>query len=432
MSQNSTNESASDPSRRQFLAGAAASGLLILRPETVRGYQANSAVALGLLGCGNRGTAVATSFAKNTTARIVALADIFQDKLAQGKQNFDTLAQSLGYAGPELLFHGPESFKEIARAKQVDAVQISTPPFFHVEHLAAVVAAGKHAYCEKPVGVDLAQTHRALEIAKRVGPKQSVDVGFQLRSNPPYVELVRRVQAGAIGKLVSISAHYWSPAITYPDRPPSMSKDELRLRNWNWDLVLSGDIIVEQNIHVIDICNWILKSRPVAAYATGGRNVLTHFGNNFDNYQVDYTYPNGIHVSFTSKQYGPQGDFDVSERVFGSDGYSESPYVGPIRITGPNAWQWTPADDAQHSENFAANGAFGDNLANADREKDRGFIASITSGEVHNQIAQGVESARSTILARMAARGKKNPLTWDEMMATHQDWKLGMDLKQFS
>jgi predicted dehydrogenase len=353
----------------------------------------------------------------------VALADIFPDQIEKAKPVFPDAA---------LEFHGTHAYHELAASKDVDAIQISTPPYFHVEHLAAAIAGGKHAYCEKPVGVDVAQTKRALALAKQVNGKVSVDVGFQIRNAPPFVELVRRIHDGAIGKLVSISAHYYAPASHYPDRPPSMSKNELRLRNWNWDLVLSGDIIVEQNIHVVDICNWILGSHPIAAYATGARSVLQHFGDTFDNYQVDYTYPNDVHVSFTSKQYGETTDFDVSEQVFGSEGTSESPYSGPIRITGPSAWQWQPPPGTQQtSSGFAANGAFSDNLAEADSEKDKSFIDSIVTGNFHNQIETGVETALSTILARMSAHSKRL-LTWEEMLKTGDEWKLDVDLKPFA
>ncbi len=430
------------PSRRDFIGsttGLAAASFLILKPETVRGYQANSAVRLGLLGCGGRGTVVASSFAKNTNTRVVALADIFQDQLEKGKQTFDTLAASLGYSGPDakLLFRGPHAYRELAASTDIDAIQISTPPFFHVEHLEAAVAAGKHVYCEKPVGVDVAQTMRALQVAKRAEGKVSADVGFQIRSAPPFVELVRRIHDGALGKLVSISAHYYSPAIQYPDRPASMSHDELRLRNWNWDLALSGDIIVEQDIHVVDICNWIIGSHPVAAYATGARSVLSHFGDNFDNYQVTFTYPEGVHVSLTAKQYGEEKNGDVSEQVFGSKGFSESPYSGPVRIVGENAWQWNSAEQVSSAQasstqaQFSASGAFSDNLALADSEKEKSFIDSIVTGKLHNQIATGVESARSAMLARMSAR-KQRVITWDDLLSSKEAFELKMNLNQFT
>lgn len=430
-----TSSTRSPISRRDFGRSAAAASFLILKPRTVWGYQANSAVRLALLGCGNRGTSVATSFARNTSARILALGDIFQDQLDKAKSNFDAVASSLGYAGPEtkLMFRGAHAYQELSNSKDIDAIQISTPPFFHVEHLAAAVRGGKHAYCEKPVGVDIPQTRRALEIAKKVGDKVSVDVGFQIRSAPPFVELVKRIHDGAVGKLVSIVAHYDAGENAYPDRPPTMSKDELTLRNWQWSMNLSGDIFVEQDIHVVDICNWVLNGRPVSVYATGARSVVSHPGNNFDNYQVNYTYPNDVHVSITAKQYGKTRGADVSEKVFGSLGYSESPYSGPLRIVGDNAWEWSDpeAPSVNTTQGSAQAAALSNNLANADREKDRGFIESITSGKYHNQIELGVESARAAIMARMSAR-RNCVITWNDMLSDKEAFKLGFDINQFS
>src|SRR5271156_3491482 len=148
--------------RRDFIqtGTGVASGLLLLKPETVFGSQAKSAVRLGLLGCGNRGTTVATSFSKNTTAQVVALADLFPDNLAAGLQHFNELNSSLGQPAidSKLLFRGPHAFEELAASPDVDLIQISTPPFFHVQHLAAAVAAGEHVYFGKPGGIDVAPT----------------------------------------------------------------------------------------------------------------------------------------------------------------------------------------------------------------------------------------------------------------------------------
>lgn len=406
---------------------------MILNSRTAFGYEANSAVQWGLLGCGNRGTSVATSFAQNTSARIVALADIFPDKLEAGKAHFDAVNEKLGVAAidPKQMFRGHKAFEELAACKGVDAVQISTPPWFHVQHLDAVVAAGKHAYCEKPMGVDVAQTRQALEIGKRAQGKVSVDVGFQVRSAPPIAEVARRIHDGALGKIASIAAHYNAPASTYPDRG-NVSADELRLRNWLWDRVLSGDILVEQNIHVIDICNWLLKGHPIKATATGGRNVLTHMGDCWDNYQVIYTYPDDVHVSFSSTQFGTDGWFNVSESIFGSKGHAEAPYSGQVRIVGENAWEWK--DDAQPAAGdgkFAANGAFSDNLAFADRDKDRAFIESITSGKYHNQVEDGVQTALSCMLGRMAGLSG-HEVTWEEQLKHPEEYSMNIDMNQFN
>jgi myo-inositol 2-dehydrogenase/D-chiro-inositol 1-dehydrogenase len=421
--------------RRKFVkTGAAASGLLLLRAKTAFGYEANSAVRLGLLGCGGRGTAVASSFAKNTSARVVALADLFPDQLATAKTHFDTLNGGLGQAAVEdrLTFHGPHAFEEIAHSKDVDMVQISTPPFFHVQHLETVVSAGKHAYCEKPVGVDVAQARKAMEIARRVEGKVSVDVGFQVRNAPPIAAVVERVKGGALGKIGSISASYNAPAAK-EKLAPGASADELRLRNWLWYRALSGDILVEQNIHIIDLCNWILGAHPLKAVATGGRNIVTHAGDCWDNYQVDYTYPGDVRVSFSSTQFGDYGSFDAGLRVFGSKGSADAPYAGPVRILGESAWAWqetSSAGVATPAGGFAANGDFQDNLALADREKDRSFIESITSGRFHNQIADGVTTAQSCMLGRMAGY-KGREVTWEDLLAHGETYELGMDMKQF-
>ena len=418
--------------RRDFIAGAA-SGILLLKSRTAFGSEANSAVRLGLLGCGSRGTTVATSFAKNTQARVVALADLFPDQLEAAKTHFDAVNGALGVPGidAKLMFRGHRAFEELAASPEVDAVQISTPPWFHVQHLEAVVAAGKHAYCEKPMGVDVAQAKQALEIGKRAEGRVSLDVGFQVRSAPPIAEAVRRIHAGDLGKLVLIEAHYNAPnAVSHTGT--GWSADEFRLRNWLWERVLSGDILVEQNIHVIDLCNWIIGSTPLEATATGGRNVLTHAGDTWDNYQVIYTYPGNVHVSFSSTQWGTNGFFDVTERVFGEKGIAEAPYSGPVRILGENAWEWKgdAAAAGAPAATFAATGAFTDNLEFADREKDRAFIESITSGRFHNQAVDGVNSALTAMLGRMAGQRGRS-VRWEEQLAHGEEYTMGIDLRQF-
>jgi myo-inositol 2-dehydrogenase/D-chiro-inositol 1-dehydrogenase len=421
--------------RRKFLqtASGAASGLLLLKPSTVFGYQANSAVRLGLLGCGSRGTAVSTSFSQNTTAQVVALADLFPDQLATGRDHFDQLNASLGRQpiDSKLLFHGPHAFEQLVASPDIDLIQISTPPFFHVQHLESAVAAGKHVYCEKPVGIDVAQARQALQIAQRVKPTQSVDVGFQCRSAPPIAAIAERIKAGALGKIAAVAANYNAPASLEKNRAGA-SADEYRLRNWLWDRALSGDILVEQNIHIIDLCNWILGARPLKATGTGGRSILTHSGDCWDNYQVDFTYPGDVHLSFSSTQFGEYGGFDAGLKFFGSLGAATVPYSGPIQITGAQAWAWQDSTNAvAGSGRFAANGSFSDNLAFADRDKERTFIDSITSAQPHNQLAAGVETALSCMLGRMAAYQHRE-VSWEDLLAHGETYQLGMSLDQFS
>jgi myo-inositol 2-dehydrogenase/D-chiro-inositol 1-dehydrogenase len=424
--------STQDVPRRTFLKNATiASGLMILDSRIVRGTEANSAVRIGLLGCGGRGTADATSIVTNAPARMVALADLFDDRLATARKHFDELASSKGQAALDAsqLFHGPHSAEQILASKEVDAVVIATPPYFHPEHLAAAVTAGKHAYCEKPVAVDVPGTHRVAEAARKAQGRVSIDVGFQIRKAPPFVELVRRIHEGALGQIVFGEAHYNCPFIAMQEYPGA-SPNELRLRHWLHDRVLSGDIIVEQNIHVVDICNWVLQGHPVKAVGAGGRKGRTEQpGNAWSHFNVVFTYPNDVNVSFSSTQFG-SGAFDANERFYGDKGSSQSPYSGALQITGDNKWTWE-GSQAPASGGFSASGSFSDNLAQADSEKHADFIHSITSGQFHNQAATGIESALSCMLGRTAAYTGQ-VVTWDELLRSTEAWESGIDINKLA
>ena len=411
--------------RRKFIGVAAATaGAMLIKPSLVRASEANSAVRIGLLGCGGRGTDDATVFVNSANARIVALADMFQDQLDKAHAHFDTLQQPLGYAplDPSQLFVGPRAFEQIAASKEIDAVVIATPPYYHVQHLDAVVAAGKHVYVEKPVAVDVPGAKRVLEIGKRAQGKLSLDVGFQIRECPRFVELVKRIQAGALGEIACGEAHYFGGYISRPDWP-NASPAERRLRNWVYDRTLSGDIIVEQNIHVIDVCNWVLQAHPLKASATGGRLARPEDGDVYGNYNVIYYYPRGIDVTFSSTQFA-KGWSDMNERFFGTEGTSQSPYSGPLGIWGDQAWQ-------PDAEVDPATGKPVSNLKEADPAKKKLFVESITSGNLHNQAAQGVESAITCMMAREAAY-KGHDVTWEEINKSTEVYDPKIDLNKLT
>jgi myo-inositol 2-dehydrogenase / D-chiro-inositol 1-dehydrogenase len=403
--------------RRKFLGIAAAgAGVMYIEPRLVFGTEANSAVRVGLLGCGGRGTEDASNLV-DAGARVVALADLFQDQLDAARAHFDQLQQAKGHAAldPSQLFVGPKAFEQIVDSKDVDAIVIATPPYYHPQHLEAAVAAGKHVYLEKPVAVDVPGAHKVIEIGKRAQGKVSLDVGFQIRNCPPFVELVNRIHNGALGTIVCGEAYYFTGYLERPPRP-NASPVELRLRNWVYDRALSGDTIVEQNIHVIDICNWVLQAHPLRATASCGRKGRpAGDGDASGNYEVLFRYPNDVDVTFGSTQFA-KGWWDVTERFFGTRGTSQSPYSGPLGIWGEEPWQWQAStSSSQAPQNFSATGKFTSNLEQADPEKKKSFIASITSGNFHNQAEAGAESAISCIMARTSAEEKRE-VTWDEIM----------------
>ncbi len=403
---------------------------MIIDSRLVRSTQANSAIRLGLLGCGGRGTADAIGLVNSAGARVAALADLFPDQLERARNAFDQLARSKRYStlDPSQLFLGPEAHEEIAHSKQVDAIVIATPPYFHPGHLEAAVKAGKHVYCEKPIAVDVAGAKRVLQVARQAEGRLSLHVGFQIRNAPPFLELVRRIHSGALGTIACGEASYYGTFVSRPDWPGA-TPVELRLRNWIYDRILSGDIIVEQNIHAIDVCNWILQAHPLRASAGGGRGVRSDPGNVYGHYSVVFEYPHEVTVGFSSTQFD-RGWWDVSQRFFGSKGVAESHYSGPIAIYGEEPWAWDTASSPTQAEpkEFSPSGLFHDNLAEADARKHKAFIRSISNGRFENQAAQGADSALSCILAREAAYSGEL-LGWDQLLRSNQQWDYDVDLR---
>ncbi len=187
---------------------------------------------------------------------------------------------------------------------------------------------------------------------------------------------------------------------------------------------------MEQNIHVIDICNWVLQSHPLKASATGSRlGRPVNDGDVYGNYNAVFQYPDGVDITFSSTQFA-KGWWDVTERFFGTKGTSQSPYRGPLGIWGDEPWQWeASAPKDATDKGFSVTGKFTSNLELADPEKKKAFVASITSGNFHNQAAKGAESALSCMMARTAAY-TGHEVTWDALMKSAEVWDPKIDLNK--
>ncbi|MBI1389262.1 MAG: gfo/Idh/MocA family oxidoreductase [bacterium] len=389
--------------RRGFLsAGAAASaGLLLVSSKTAFGAEANSALRMGVIGCGGRGNYVSGEFIRNTNTQIVALADLFDDRLKSTQEGLGKRLAEQGRSPIEdsRLYKGHEAYKDLL-ASELDMCLVTSPPYFHPIHLNAVVDAGKHVYCEKPVAVDVAGAKRVIEAGNKAKGKSSLMVGLQIRKSPEFQEVTSRVHQGDIGEIVSGSAWYHAGRLGARNVEGESEQDS-RLRNWVFDQVLSGDIIVEQNIHVIDVVNWYLQSHPVKAFGTGGRKARVDVGDCWDHFLVTYWYPNDVRIDFSSSQF-LVGWGDCRERIFGSKGVAESPYSGVARVTGEKAWQ---SEDK-------------DLLDGAVAAKVRALEESIRGGDFVNEAQMGAQSTLTSILGRIAAYGEK-VVTWDEMMQSN-------------
>ncbi len=407
-----------DLTRRRFLqiGSATVTSASIVKSGQVRGSAANSAIRIGLLGCGHRGTTDAESMLQHPDGRIVALGDMFEDRLSEAKSHFDELGSSRGHSkiDGKLLFKGRDAYQQMAVSTELDAIIIASPDFLHPMHLEATIAAGKHVYSEKPTGVDVAGAKRYLAIGSSLGDRQSLAVGFQIRKATPFVKLVDQIHRGALGTIVCGQGYYYTSGLKLPEWP-NASPAERKLRRWYFYRELTGGILVDQGIHVLDIFNWALRSRPLKASGGGGRKVRQDEGNCWDHYNLTYFYPNDVHVTFSSTQFD-SGWSDVCQRLFGTDGVSESHYTGPMQIHGKSAWK-LGADDAA-------------NLADANGEKAKSFVQSIVDGKYLNEAEQGAQTTLTAILGRMAAARGGDPVTWDEMMASNEEMDPKLDWDQ--
>jgi myo-inositol 2-dehydrogenase / D-chiro-inositol 1-dehydrogenase len=396
-----------DLSRRQFLAGAgaAALGLALAEPALVRAVDSSFKLNIGLIGCGGRGQWIIDLFHKHGGYNIAAAADYFQDRVDQVGEKFEI--------EPEHRYTGLSGYRRLLE-QNLDAVVIQTPPYFHPEHAAAAIAAGKHVYLAKPLAVDVPGCHRVLETGRKATSKKLCFlVDFQTRAHPDYKEVVRRVHQGDMGRIVSIEANYQTSTM-FAERDAQVRAHpddrELRLRNWALDRTLSGDVITEQNIHALDVVSWFMDSEPIRAYGTGGR-ARDFVGNCWDHFAVIFYYPNDVIVSFSSKQVGFGYD-DIMCRVYGMKGTADTHYSGKVTFRSN--------EDAFNGDtpNLYQDGAVR-NIAT--------FYSNVLTGDCYNPtVAPGVRSNLVTILGRTAAY-RNREVSWDEVLKANE--KMEADLR---
>ncbi len=325
-SQPSPSERANPPqvARRAFLATtAAATTVALLKPSTVFGAEANSKLEIGLIGCGGRGSWIANLFNNTSKYRLVACADYFQDKADAVGEKFQ-IEKGRRYTGLS-------GYKRLLEGK-LDAVVIETPPYFHPQHASDAVDAGKHIFLAKPIAVDAPGCLKIAGAGKQAtANKQVFRVDFQTRADPKFREAVHQVHQGAIGKLVMAEAYYpWSGG----GRGVPPATPEQQLRSWYYVLPLSGDFIVEQSIHALDLVTWIINADPIRARGTGGHKVRPA-NSIYDHFAVTYAFPGDLTLSFTCIQSIPMVKDEIRARVFGSEGFIDADYYTGVTVRGP-------------------------------------------------------------------------------------------------
>jgi myo-inositol 2-dehydrogenase / D-chiro-inositol 1-dehydrogenase len=376
--------------RRSFLATTAtAASFTILKPETVFGAPENSKLEIGLIGCGGRGSWIANLFAEHGKYRLAACADYFHDKA-------DKVGEKYAIAAAQR-YSGLSGYKRLLEGK-LDAVVIETPPYFHPQQASDAVEDGKHVYLAKPIAVDAPGCQKVDDAGKRATAKKQVFlVDFQTRADSHFREAVGAVHKGAIGKFVMAEAFYpWSGGGR--GEPPATPEEQLR--SWYYVLPLSGDFIVEQSIHSLDVATWILNADPIRARGIGGHKVRPA-RSIYDHFAVTYWFPDDLVLSFTCIQSIPMVKDEIRARVFGADGVIDVDYYTGVLVKGSETAIRANVDD------LYKNGT----VVNI-----KEFYEAVTKGDCANPtVAPSVRSNLTAVLGREAAY-RKAELTLDALL----------------
>ncbi len=359
----------------------------------------------GLIGCGGRGTGAAENWLQAAKdVRIVALADVFADRLAGSRAYLEGMKHDGVRLSDERCFVGFDAYRRLLALEDVDVVLLAPPPGFRPLHFEAAVAAGKHCFVEKPIAVDPVGVRRFLAAGRQAAEKGlAVVAGTQYRHQEGFQEVVRRVREGWIGEIREARVFYNGGPVPHHARQDGWTDMEDQIRNWWYYDWLSGDCIVEQHIHTIDVGNWLLGAHPVRATGSGGRiqRVGEGFGNGYDHFAIDFEYAGGIHCLSMNRQWAGSDGY-VGAWVRGTEGVAR-PYEGVIE--GARPWRYEGAST----------------LGTAYVQEHADLIASIRAGKPANESAQVAESTLTAIMGRQAAYTGRT-ITWQEMTESDLDY----------
>ena len=392
--------------RRTFIQGVAASAAVMAAPGVLAAGRRAEALRVGVIGCGGRGTGAAfnaleAAEATKGAVRIVALGDLFPERVEGARKGLAEKGE-MGTVSEKNCFTGFDAYKGVI-ATDCDVVILATPPGFRPSHFKAAVDAGKHVFMEKPVAVDAPGVRMVLAAAADAERRKlSVVAGTQRRHEQCYLEAMERIHRGDLGKVVGARC-FWNQQGLWDVEPRADRSDmENQVRNWLYHAWLSGDHVVEQHVHNIDVVNWAFQAVPERCVATGGRQsrTQTKYGHIYDHFACDFTYPgNRFALSMARQQEGTDGR--VQEFIHGSDGMAELS-SGSALITGAKAWK------------------FAGKQRNPYVQEHIDLQSSIRGGSYLNEGKRIAESTLCAIMIRMAAyRGKE--ITWEQAMNDTED-----------
>jgi predicted dehydrogenase len=385
--------------RRDFVKTAAAASFAAAIPGNLGLFAAGSdAIKIGLIGSGGRGTGAALDCLKAAAGvEVVAIGDLVPDRvqssLARLKKEFPDRVK----VPADRQFTGFDNYLKVCACPDVNLIVTAAPPGFRPLHLKAAIEAGKHVFMEKPVAVDPIGVRSVIASSDLARQKNlAIVAGTQRRHQRSYLEMMQRIKDGQIGDIVAAQCYWNMGDLWVKERLPNMTEMEWQCRNWLYFSWLSGDHIVEQHVHNIDVVNWAMGTMPKMVMGMGGRQVRVapQFGNVFDHFFVEYEYPNGVRVASACRQTKGCAE-RVEERIVGTKGVAWS----SGKITGEKPW------------------AFSGEELNPYVQEHVDLVASIRSGTPLNEGRQIAESTMCAIIGRMSAYTGRL-ISWEWAMNT--------------
>jgi predicted dehydrogenase len=426
-------------SRRNFLGKAATAGMAgVILPSIITGCSREQkkvvavaafndqapdgpVIKAGVIGCGGRGTGAANNFlSAGPNLQIVALGDTFQDRIDACRASI--LKNHNQDVPLDKCFVGFDAYQKVLDAG-VDLVILATPPMFRPEHLAAAIAAKKHVFAEKPVCVDPVGARSVMASAQKAkGMDLCIATGTQRRHQRDYVAAWQQVQEGLIGDVVGGNVWWNGGKLWHRENNPAWSEMEWMIRDWvNWTW-LSGDHIVEQHVHNLDVMNWFTGSHPVKAVGMGSR-LRRVTGNQYDNFSVDFTFENGLHFHSMCRLINGCAN-NVSERIQGAKGWaflsqSQDNYIKDLKDA--VIWKYEyPKDESGNPTKKLMKDPY--------VQEHVDLVTAIRSGKPINEAENTAISTMVAIMGRISAYTGKET-TWEEMM--NSDLKLGPKVFEF-
>jgi predicted dehydrogenase len=374
--------------RRDFVKTAAAASAAAAIPGNLGLFAAGSdALKVGVIGCGGRGTGAATDCLNATPGvEIVALGDLVPDRVESSLKKLKAAFPSRVNVPADRCFTGFDNYLKVCACPDVNLIVTAAPPGFRPIHFKAAIEAGKHVFMEKPVAVDPVGVRSVIAtsaLAKQKG--LAVVAGTQRRHQTLYLEIMKRIQDGQIGEIVAAQCYWNQGDLWVRKHEPGMTEIEWQCRNWLYFSWLSGDHIVEQHVHNIDVINWAMGTMPKNIVGMGGRQVRVapEYGNIFDHFYVEFEYPNGVRVSSMCRQTKGCAE-RVEERIVGTEGVAHC--TGSTgEITGKKPWKFEGKEINPYVQEHAD------------------LVASIRDGKVLNEGRQIAESTMCAIIGRMSA-----------------------------